>query len=117
MLQYVLEAPFSLDFGFLMGDETAAPAAHTEMREQGFEDAYNRHSNRFEHDFAEKIGAKLPKEQIRFAQYSMSAVLGGIGYWSGSSLERSEGRDKPIQGQQGALFSAVPCRPFFPRGK
>lgn len=116
VLQYVLEPPFSLDFGLLMHDEPSAPHAHTQMINSGFGETYAGHLARFDRRFADEIAPKVPAEQIRFAQYAMSAVLGGMGYWHGSSLERDNGDEEPRKGPEASLFSAVPCRPFFPRG-
>ncbi|KAI7865401.1 glycoside hydrolase [Spinellus fusiger] len=68
------------------------------------------------------------QEQIAFAKYAMSNLLGGIGYFHGASMvDRSH---PPMQDEENfssepvkpesttpySLFTATPSRPFFPRG-
>ncbi|KAL0085821.1 glycoside hydrolase [Phycomyces blakesleeanus] len=67
-------------------------------------------------------------EHVGFAQYLLSNMLGGIGYFHGSSvvdrshhpLEDEENfSDVPIKAEltePRSLFTATPSRPFFPRG-
>ncbi|KAI9025132.1 glycoside hydrolase [Phycomyces nitens] len=67
-------------------------------------------------------------EHVGFAQYLLSNMLGGIGYFYGSSvvdrshppLEDEENfSDEPIRAEltdPRSLFTATPSRPFFPRG-
>ncbi len=43
-------------------------------------------------------------------------MLGGIGYFFGTSDVRKNGTEGVGQSWPAALFSAVPSRPFFPRG-
>ena len=43
-------------------------------------------------------------------------MLGGIGYFFGTSDVRKSGAEGVGQSWPAALFSAVPSRPFFPRG-
>lgn len=43
-------------------------------------------------------------------------MLGGIGYFFGPSDVRRNGTEGVGQSWPAALFSAVPSRPFFPRG-
>ncbi|CAL5220064.1 g2015 [Coccomyxa viridis] len=47
---------------------------------------------------------------------ALSNMLGGIGYFFGASDVRKNGTDGVGQSWPAALFSAVPSRPFFPRG-
>ena len=50
----------------------------------------------------------------RVAKAALSNMLGGIGYFYGSSLIRLA--DKTVPNAEAGLFSAVPSRSFFPRG-
>ena len=47
---------------------------------------------------------------------ALSNMLGGIGYFFGTSDVRENGTGGVGQSWPAALFSAVPSRPFFPRG-
>ena len=66
--------------------------------------------------------------EVEFAQYLLSNLLGGVGYFYGSSvIDRSH---PPMQDEENfdgaavrpeltspqSLFTATPSRPFFPRG-
>ncbi|CAG2190003.1 MOGS [Mytilus edulis] len=53
---------------------------------------------------------------IDFAKAAMSNMVGGIGYFYGSSVVQSRYNDKPIEYWPAALYTAVPSRSFFPRG-
>jgi len=54
--------------------------------------------------------------EISFAKAAMSNMVGGIGYFHGSSLVQSKHNDQPIDYWEAPLYTAVPSRPFFPRG-
>lgn len=68
------------------------------------------------------------RQEIEFAQYLLSNMLGGIGYFHGSSVidrshppmqDEEDFRGEPVQPQLSepqTLFTATPSRPFFPRG-
>ena len=48
------------------------------------------------------------------AKAALSNMLGGMGYFYGTSAVRLDG--KVVQSWPAALFTAVPSRSFFPRG-
>ncbi|MEQ2205618.1 hypothetical protein XENOCAPTIV_005897, partial [Xenoophorus captivus] len=53
---------------------------------------------------------------IKFAKAALSNMLGGMGYFYGESVVQSVYNEYPILYPEGALFTAVPSRSFFPRG-
>ncbi|KAF7724424.1 Processing alpha glucosidase I [Apophysomyces ossiformis] len=67
-------------------------------------------------------------EQIHFANFLLSNLIGGIGYFYGASIvDQSQASEQdeesftgtpqmPAQTPPKSLFSASPSRPFFPRG-
>ncbi|KAI8977921.1 glycoside hydrolase [Pilobolus umbonatus] len=84
-------------------------------------------NNRFEDTFhLSKKG--FNQEEVRFGQYLLSNLLGGIGYFHGSSIvdrshppmeDEEEFHGEPVQPvltPPQTLFTATPSRPFFPRG-
>ena len=89
-----------------LGESISGPAFSAQLQILG---------DRFDAKLADKLPAGTDKAQLAFASHSLSALVGGIGYFAGSSLEGDDGgeaRDGPLV----RLFSGVPCRPFFPRG-
>ncbi|KAF4071349.1 hypothetical protein AMELA_G00272160 [Ameiurus melas] len=54
--------------------------------------------------------------QVRFGKAALSNMLGGMGYFFGQSVVQSPYSEHPIFYPEGALFTAVPSRSFFPRG-
>ncbi|XP_017316328.1 mannosyl-oligosaccharide glucosidase [Ictalurus punctatus] len=54
--------------------------------------------------------------QVRFGKAALSNMLGGMGYFFGQSVVRSPYSEHAIFYPEGALFTAVPSRSFFPRG-
>ncbi|KAJ2845609.1 Processing alpha glucosidase I [Coemansia brasiliensis] len=64
-------------------------------------------------------------DQVEMAQKAISSLIGGIGYFYGSSLVSNEPKpeydeddstSEPELTKPYALFAGVPSRPFFPRG-
>lgn len=53
---------------------------------------------------------------ITFAQAALSNLVGGIGYFFGSSKVQSLHNSEPVLYWPAALYTAVPSRSFFPRG-
>ncbi|KAG1469294.1 hypothetical protein G6F56_003335 [Rhizopus delemar] len=84
-------------------------------------------STRFESIFHLKEKG-FSNDEVEFAQYLLSNMLGGIGYFHGSSvIDRSHPPmqdeedfrgepSKPELSEPQTLFTATPSRPFFPRG-
>ncbi|KAG9461033.1 hypothetical protein GDO78_018380, partial [Eleutherodactylus coqui] len=70
---------------------------------------------RFQERFRLEEKGFLP-EQVSFAQAALSNMLGGMGYFYGSSLVRSRHNLEPVSYPPAPLYTAVPSRSFFPRG-
>lgn len=87
----------------------------------------NEFDSRFENTFHLKQKG-FSNGEVEFAQYLLSNMLGGIGYFHGSSvIDRSHPpmqdeesfKGEPIRPELSppqTLFTATPSRPFFPRG-
>ncbi|KAI4903337.1 hypothetical protein NFI96_034371, partial [Prochilodus magdalenae] len=54
--------------------------------------------------------------QVKFSKAALSNMLGGMGYFYGQSVVQSVYNEHPLLYPEGALFTAVPSRSFFPRG-
>ncbi|KAK4002984.1 hypothetical protein OUZ56_004773 [Daphnia magna] len=56
------------------------------------------------------------EEEQDFAKSAMSNLVGGIGYFYGSSKVQSVHNKEPVPYWNAPLYTAVPSRSFFPRG-
>lgn len=56
------------------------------------------------------------QKEVKVAKAALSNMLGSVGYFYGSSLVQSHHNKEPVEYWQAPLFTAVPSRPFFPRG-
>lgn len=114
--QWVLELPFDVEFvfeseSFISREERLIGAAFTNLRDK--------HSTKFDKRFEEKFSLKAKgfgDDEVKFAQAGLSNMLGGIGYFYGSSKVISRFFKEPTDYWESALYTAVPSRPFFPRG-
>lgn len=84
-----------------------------------FTSALNSRISDFNNKFAETFQLQKKKysdAEISVAKAALSNMLGSIGYFYGSSLVKSKYNKEPVNYWNAALFTAVPSRPFFPRG-
>jgi mannosyl-oligosaccharide glucosidase len=72
-------------------------------------------SEKFENTFHLKAKGYSASD-ISFAESAMSNLIGGIGYFYGSSRVQSVHTKEPVPYWKAPLFTAVPSRSFFPRG-
>lgn len=86
-------------------------------------DMYNKellyHEKNFEKKFEDifKLASKgYSESEISAAQAIFSNLIGGIGYFYGSSLVQSKYNKEPVEYWKSPLYTAVPSRSFFPRG-
>lgn len=145
VIQRVLTLPFEIDLVFVShsahpqaaikskSKKGAAAAAHRTFTETQLSSwalggsevntAVAHRRREFESQFEEAFGlaAKgFTAQQRHFAMSTMSNLIGGISYFYGSSIV--EDRDSnPAQPRKyysppKSLYTAVPSRPFFPRG-
>ncbi|CAI2730220.1 unnamed protein product [Schistosoma spindalis] len=74
----------------------------------------------FHKRFVERFSVDLTKfsnRQVNLSRISVSNLLGGIGFFYGTSLVRSANiGPEPVSNWASSLFTATPSRPNFPRG-
>lgn len=108
--------PFELEVYFESASFTDRP-----MRMVGdpYELALEIYVRNFEEKF-EKIFKLQSKNftlpHIKAARAALSNMIGGIGYFYGSSLVQSSYNKEPVNYWNAPLYTAVPSRSFFPRG-
>ena len=133
MIQKVFQGPF--EFDVIFNSKSVGDSVTSTGLSQLIEEASTRFKTKFARVFAPKAPFDSPK-YTKFSQEMLSNLVGGIGYFYGDSFvdrsyapefeEENEGfweetaaaRERgPIkQEPPQELFTAVPSRPFFPRG-
>ncbi|CAH8857165.1 unnamed protein product [Trichobilharzia szidati] len=95
-------------------------SSFTGFHGNSFTQELSKKSRNFHEQFAEKFNVdstKFTDRQVNLSKIAVSNLLGGIGYFYGSSLIRSENiGPEPVHNWAAGLFSATPSRPNFPRG-
>ena len=123
------------EFDVLFSSDSISEAMTSSSLTEGIQDALSTFSKRFQSVYSPQ--APFQDEQhIKFSQSLLSNLMGGIGYFYGTSKvdvssapeyaetdqnfweKAASTRSRAVVEEQGPypLFSAVPSRPFFPRG-
>ncbi|RIB03101.1 Glycoside Hydrolase Family 63 protein [Gigaspora rosea] len=126
IFQKLVEAPFQFDIFF----ESSSSPIHIEDFTSSLQSSLKDFDMKFENTFG--LASKgFDDGQVHFAQTMLSNLIGGIGYFYGSSIVDKSYTDvdeneeffwdnrrqaDPKLTPPSALFSATPSRPFFPRG-
>ncbi|CAG8580665.1 5246_t:CDS:10 [Paraglomus brasilianum] len=126
--QKFFEAPFQFDIYF------NSESAESELNAGTFSEALQSFESSFDDRFEQTFQLQskgFNADQISFAKAIMSNLLGGIGYFYGSSIVDRAYQEEfendvgfwiekrtanPQLTPPSVLFTATPSRPFFPRG-
>ncbi|CAG9768795.1 unnamed protein product [Ceutorhynchus assimilis] len=114
--QITAKLPFTLDVVF---ESKSVVNRNDKLVGDSYTKALNWHKTRFNQRFEDTFALKhkgFTENQIRFAQAALSNMVGGIGYFYGSSLVQSFYTEEPVRYWKSPLYTAVPSRSFFPRG-
>jgi len=108
--------PFEMDIIFESGSNFERPNTltgkiYTELLQQKCDEF----DEKFEDIFKLKE-KKFKENEVNFAQAALSNLVGGIGYFYGSSRVISERLENPVPYWKAPLYTSVPSRSFFPRG-
>jgi len=135
-LHYVqkrFEGGFELDV--LFSSETTPKAMTSDTLTDCIQEALSTFSERFKSIYAPQAPFQ-DQQYVKFSQILLSNLMGGIGYFDGTSKvdvssapenaepdqnfweKATSAQSRALVDEQGPyqLFSAVPSRPFFPRG-
>ncbi|XP_022919576.2 mannosyl-oligosaccharide glucosidase [Onthophagus taurus] len=114
--QVTAKVPFTLDVVFESG---SFGTRQNTLVGDTYTEALNWHLSRFHQRFEDTYKLKekgySPKD-VSFAQAALSNMIGGIGYFYGSSKVQSSYTKEPVPYWKAPLYTAVPSRSFFPRG-
>jgi mannosyl-oligosaccharide glucosidase len=91
----------------------------TMLRGETYDTLLQKHRKEFRNQFESKFHLQkkgFSDEEQDFAVSAMSNLIGGIGYFYGSSKVQSVHNKEPVPYWNAPLYTAVPSRSFFPRG-
>ena len=114
--QWTLELPFDVEVAFESGSFLTRGER---LLGPSFLNLRDKYSSEFESKFEERFTLKAKgfgNDEVQFAQAALSNMVGGVGYFYGSSRVISRYFKEPTDYWDSALYTAVPSRPFFPRG-
>ncbi|XP_041968644.1 mannosyl-oligosaccharide glucosidase [Aricia agestis] len=113
-IQMLVEAPYVVDIVY-SAEEQAPPPLTGDLYTKELETKKKAYEERFENEF--KLTEKGYKaEDVSVARAALSNMVGGIGYFYGAGRVQSPYTREPVPYWRAALYTAVPSRPFFPRG-
>ncbi|XP_077427821.1 mannosyl-oligosaccharide glucosidase [Vanacampus margaritifer] len=114
--QVTVQLPFQMEVLFESAsfrgrhDQLAGPIMTQELEKRKAE---------FDAKFEKTFGLEskgYSRAYVKFGKAALSNMLGGMGYFHGQSVVQSVYNEYPLLYPEGALFTAVPSRSFFPRG-
>ena len=91
----------------------------TMLRGQVYDTLLQKYRKNFRNEFESKFHLQekgFTEDEQEFAMSAMSNLIGGIGYFYGSSKVQSIHNKEPVPYWNAPLYTAVPSRSFFPRG-
>ncbi|XP_045506092.1 mannosyl-oligosaccharide glucosidase [Colias croceus] len=113
-IQMLVETPFVLDIVYSTEDLPTAPLKGAEYT-KALEQKREQFDEKFEEEF--KLRDKgYPISDINIAKAALSNMIGGIGYFYGTSRVKSLYTREPVPYWKAPLYTGVPSRSFFPRG-
>lgn len=114
--QLTVKLPFSFDVVFESSSFEARPNS---LVGNVYSDALLWHQRKFGQRFEETF--KLEEkgygfDEVKFAEATLSNMMGSIGYFYGTSRVQSSYTKEPVPYWKAPLYSVVPSRSQFPRG-
>lgn len=116
VFQVTTELPFEME---VMFESRSFVDREDHLSGKVFDSLVAKHEASFDEKFENIFGLKsrnFSDGEIDFAKAGLSNMIGGIGYFYGSSIVQSIYNEEPILYWKAPLYTAVPSRSFFPRG-
>lgn len=116
LTQVTVTPPYELEVIFESGSFVDRP---NRLSGDTYDQALAEYSGKFDERFHKLFnlqGKGFSKEDNEAAKEVLSNMVGGIGYFYGSSLVQSSHNKEPVEYWKASLYTAVPSRSFFPRG-
>lgn len=116
LTQVTVMPPYELEVIFESGSFDNRPNTLTGKI---FDQTLYEHVSKFDEKFDKLFNLRskgFSEEDNEAAKEVLSNIVGGIGYFYGSSLVQSSHNKEPVEYWKAPLYTAVPSRSFFPRG-
>lgn len=114
--QLTVNIPYEMDIAF---ESDSVSNRQERMIGDVFRGEIAKHYTAFDGRFDSVFSLKskgYDDEHVIFAKAALSNMIGGIGYFYGSSIVRSRFLPNPVAYWDAPLYTGVPSRSFFPRG-
>ncbi|XP_054634277.1 mannosyl-oligosaccharide glucosidase [Dunckerocampus dactyliophorus] len=114
--QVTVETPFQIEVLFESG---SFHSRHNQLVGLVMTEELEKRKAEFDAKFEKTFGLEskgYSQPHIKLGKAALSNMLGGMGYFYGQSVVQSIYNEYPLLYPEGALFTAVPSRSFFPRG-
>eukprot|EP00210_Caulerpa_lentillifera_P004636 g4422.t1 len=112
--------PFEAELVFLTGDQQSSPGRFSTLTGSQLTQKIQSRTHDFDVEFDQKFGYHMATEiEKEVRKEILSSVLGGIGYFYGSSKVKIIDKEQRVRIEdhfRTALLTATPSRSFFPRG-
>ncbi|XP_055914776.1 uncharacterized protein LOC129948002 [Eupeodes corollae] len=113
-LDFAIDITYQSTSGFSVGEDIPKPPVGREYTKT-LEEKIEGFNEKFEEVFHLREKG-YSAEEVKFAKYAVSNMIGSIGYFYGSSKVQSVYTKNPVPYWKAPLYTAVPSRSFFPRG-
>ncbi|XP_004527367.1 alpha-glucosidase 2 [Ceratitis capitata] len=113
------EADFTIDIVYQSTSAFSNENVSKPPTGREFTNALQEKLSEFDHRFEDTFHLRAKGysvNEIKFAKYAVSNLVGGIGYFYGASRVKSVYTKKPVPYWKAPLYTSVPSRSFFPRG-
>jgi mannosyl-oligosaccharide glucosidase len=118
LIQRIVQVPFEMDVAFSGRGSSLSGSRLEQLLGQPLGDNLAERQKAFDTQFENVFGlgaSGFGAADVNFAKSAVANVLGGIGYFYGSTLVESETAGKRFRPPTG-LLTATPSRALFPRG-
>lgn len=116
LTQVTVMPPYELEVIFESGSFRDRPNT---LSGEHFDRELSEHTAKFDERFDKLFNLRakgFSEGDNEAAKEVLSNMVGGIGYFYGSSLVQSSHNKEPVEYWKAPLYTAVPSRSFFPRG-
>jgi mannosyl-oligosaccharide glucosidase len=117
LIQKVIKTPFVFEYALLSNENHSSMSImkrnYLKIMGKKLTNEFKKKEKEFQAKFQETFQLNT---HIDFGTSALSNLIGGIGFFSGSSIHQYEGKEPIYTSPNNVLFCTTPSRSFFPRG-